>query len=474
VEIDPTHPAAVAPNPLGAPRRSHPAAIAVEALRSLREMAIPLIIAVVLGAGASNPTRALMYGAIGLVIVVITGLARWWTTMWSLDDQALHLRTGLLSRDEKVIPRARISSLDTVQGPLQRLFGVLELRVQTPGGGRDAEIVLRAVARRDAETLRRALGHAAERAVTPDARMRLGTGQLVVAALTSPQITVLVPVLGGIAAAGQDLVGDVDVTSSTLDGLPHSVLGWLLIVAGVVALAWLLSFAGAVVAFSGFEVLRDGDRLRIRSGLLARRAATLPLNRVQGIRVVEGLLREPFGLASLRVETAGYAGQGAVTQTLFPLVRRRDVPAVLDRLVPALAGQLEPLEPPPPRARRSYLAMPLAVAVVLSAAIALVLGDAWPAIPVVLGLAAAIGLLRHRAAGWRLDGDRVVLRSRHVARTTLIADKRRLQEHGTRETPLQRRRRLADVTVAVGSRHRAGVRHLEAATAQRLLGLLRS
>jgi putative membrane protein len=464
-------PAAVVPNPLGTPRRPHPAAILIEALRSLREIALPLLIAVVVGAGGGDPRRALTFGVIGLVIVVVTGLARWWSTSWSLDERALHLRTGLLSRDEKVIPRARISSLDTLQGPLQRLFGVLEMRVQTPGGGKDAEIALRAVTRRDAETLRRALGHAAERDAATEARLRLGLGDLVVAALTAPQLGVLLPVVGAISAAGQDVVDRV--TPRTFEGLPDTAGQWLLILAGVLVLAWLLSIAGALVTFSGFEVVRDGERLRIRSGLLARRAATLPLDRVQGVRVVEGVLREPFGLASLRVETAGYAGQGSVTQTLFPLVRRRDAARVLEQLVPALAGALEPLEPAPPRARRSYLVAPVLSAVAASAAIALLLPTAWPAIVVLLAGAALLGEGRHRAAGWLLRGDRVVLRTRLVARTTLVADRRRLQEHETRQTLLQRRRDLADLGVAVGSRHRARVRHLEAATAHRLLGRLR-
>ncbi len=370
-----------------------------------------------------------------------------------------------------MIPRERISSLDTTQGPLQRLFGVLELRVQTPGGGRHAEIALRAVTRRDAETLRRALGHAADAAPAPDERVRLTPGALLLAALTAPQLTVLVPVAGGLAAAGQDVLGGI--SQQTFDGLPDTAGQWLLVAAAVIALAWLLSIAGAVVTFAGFEVVRDGDRLRTRSGLFARRAATLPLSRVQGVRVVEGLLREPFGLATLRVETAGYAGQGAVTQTLFPLVRRRDAAAVIDRLVPALAGSIDHLEPAPGRARRSYLAGPLLLAAAMVVAIALVLPDAWPVAAAAVVLAVTLGELRFRAAGWRLDEGRVVLRSRHVARSTLVASTRRLQEHGTRQTPLQRRRGLADVAVAVGSRRRARVRHLEAATARRLLGLLR-
>ena len=77
--------------------------------------------------------------------------------------------------------------------------------------------------------------------------------------------------------------------------------------AALLVLAWLLSTLGAVVAFAGFTVTRDGDRLRIRRGLFARREATVPVPRVRAVRVVEGIFRRPFGLAALRVEVTGYA-----------------------------------------------------------------------------------------------------------------------------------------------------------------------
>ena len=330
---------------------------------------------------------------------------------------------------------------------------------------------LRAVTRRDAETLRRALGHAAEAAPEPDARLRLTPGALIVAALPPRSSPCSCP--SRAASRRRARTCWAACPQQTFDGLPDTAGQWLLVAVAVIGLAWLLSIAAAVVTFAGFEVVRDGDRLRTRSGLFARRAATLPLSRVQGVRVVEGLLREPFGLATLRVETAGYAGQGAVTQTLFPLVRRRDAAATIDRLVPALAGSIDHLEPAPRRARRSYMAGPLLLAVAVAIAIALVLPGAWPAMIVAGVLAGGLAELRFRAAGWRLDDGRVVLRSRHVARSTLVASTRRLQEHGTRQTPLQRRRGLADIAVAVGSRRRARVRHLEASTARRLLDLLR-
>ena len=41
----------------------------------------------------------------------------------------------LLSRKETDVPLGRVQAIDTVHGPLQRLFGVRGVHVQTAGGG---------------------------------------------------------------------------------------------------------------------------------------------------------------------------------------------------------------------------------------------------------------------------------------------------------------------------------------------------
>jgi putative membrane protein len=64
----------------------------------------------------------------------------------------------------------------------------------------------------------------------------------------------------------------------------------------------------------------------------------------------------------------------------------------------------------------------------------------------------------------------VVVRARHrLARTTLVARRRRLQELELSRTPLQRRAGLATISVAVARGTRLGVRHLERPLAATLL-----
>jgi putative membrane protein len=461
-------------------RRLHPAGIAILAIRALRGLALPLAVAfagTLMGSGGGEPVwRIVAFGLLGVVIAILAGIAGWLTTHWSLTDGTVRLREGLLSRRETVVPLARVQAVDTVHGPLQRLLGVQGVDVQTAGGGREGEIRLPAVARADVERLRAAVhDRTAEPAAAPVvlAERRLAPDRLLVAALTAGQVGVLVPVLAGVLQLVQELG-----TGAAEEGLrlaPDTTAEWLLGALALVVLAWLLSAAGAVLAFAGFTLTREPERLRIRRGLLARRDATVPLARIHAVRVVEGTLRRPFGLATLRAEVMGYKREESAARTLFPLLRRAEVEPFLEALLPELADALDGLAAPPRRALRRYVLPPVLAALALAALAALVtpVAGAWALL--LVPAAIALGRARYSAAGWRLrDDGRLALRFRRLARTTVLAPAARLQEHGTAQNPFQRRAALADIEVRIGAGTQAVVRHLEATDAGRLFDRLRA
>src|SRR5215217_5260612 len=225
-----------------APRRLHPAGIAVLGLGALRGLALPLAVAfagAVLGGGGGEPlTRVLAFGVIGALLAAAAG---WMTTRWSVGEGTIRLRTGVLSRKETDIPLARVQSIDIVHGPLQRVFGVRGLHVQTAGGGRDAEITLPAVSPADVDLVGAALRRSAPAAVAPRplAERRLGRRRLLVAALTAGQVGVMLPLLAAVPQIADELWSD-DIQDAGRDGLglvPESAQQWILAVAGLLALA---------------------------------------------------------------------------------------------------------------------------------------------------------------------------------------------------------------------------------------------
>jgi putative membrane protein len=475
-------------------RRLHPAYVIARVASTLRNL-IPAILALAIGGDWGHWVIA------GLVIAVPTVMVlEWRATRYAVVDGALRLRSGLINRSERVIPASRISALDTSRGLVQRLFGLVSLEVQTAGGGKKAELRLDAVRFAEAERLRRLLGHAGAETgdapgvladvfvrerrpdgdpegaaepdgppSSPDPVYAITPRALLVAALTGPQLGLAAV---AVASAGSQL-GDV---------LPHGAAGWIddsvssataatavLLLLGALAIVVVASALGTALAFSGFRVVRDDRRLRVRRGLLTERTGTIALDRVHGVRIVEGLLRRPLGYATVQVEVAGYRGEGDVTRTLIPLVHRRDLPALMARVLPEVPWPAGPLRRPPARARRRFSTVPLLAAVVPALAAAVLLPDTWrtlAAAPVLI--AVLLGEARWRGAGWRLDAGSLTLRRQLLARTTLLALPRRVQRVRLRTTPFSRRAELATFSVVLATGRRGTAALLDAATADDL------
>jgi putative membrane protein len=455
------------------PQRLHVAAAVHHAVRGLSDIALPLIIGLVAG-GRSSSLHAIGFGLLGVIAAAAIGITRWRATTYRVDDRALHFRSGVFSPDETVVPLERIQAVDTIAGPIQRLFGVTGLHVQTPGGGEDGDVVLSALSDRAAVDLRAALGHADQHVDrhTATVRRRLSLPALLVTALTAPQLGVLLPVLGGLFGLVQNgLLGAGETEVKNINSM-HEVV---IVAATLLLAAWVLSFLGAVVAFSGFEVQHADGRLRIRRGLLQRRAVSVPAGRIDGVQIVESPLRRPLRLVTLRLEVTSLGGREAAARTLFPLMHRAEVEPFLETFLPDFAGPLTVDERPPDRARRRYLTVPLLAAAAVSVALVVALPAAWPVAPVLLVATVLSGLDAFAAAGVRLHaGDaRVVIRARRRgSRVTLVARRRRLQELEVSRNPLQRRAGLATVSVAVARGTRLGVRHVERTLAASLIARL--
>ncbi|MDP1849330.1 MAG: PH domain-containing protein [Solirubrobacteraceae bacterium] len=452
-----------------APRHLHPAAIAVDALRAALQLVGGIVLVAIVRGTA--PGTAVLLTLAGIAGGAAIGYVGWRRTTYWIDGPALHRRSGVFTPDEKIVPSARVQSVDTTTGPLQRLLGVVELRVQVAGASDADEIVLTAVTHAEAARLRQALGQPAP--APPDELVALGLRGLLLAALTGPQISVAVSAVAGAYALLHNAI-DVEENGGGLISRLDSPGAVALAAAGVLGAGYVLAFLAAIVVFAGFEVQRDGRLLRIRRGLLARRAISIPLERIDGVVIVEGLSRGPLGLAALRIESAAHGGEPAAGRTLLPLVRRSEAERVIARLVPELTLAAGELERPPPRALRRFVLWRAGTGALVGAVPAVTVdAAAWPAGPLLALAGALVGVRAYRACGVRVADSVVVVREARLARRTLLARRRRLQQHAVIHTRLQARAALADLSVTVGSGGEGRARHLERATAESVFGTLR-
>lgn len=84
------------------------------------------------------------YGAIALFIlqlpVTFAAVRLEYEQHWYIvTDRSLRIRTGLFSLQESTMSFANLQQVEVHQGPLQRLLGIADVRVQSAGGGGDSE-----------------------------------------------------------------------------------------------------------------------------------------------------------------------------------------------------------------------------------------------------------------------------------------------------------------------------------------------
>ena len=297
-------------------RRLDPRMLAVTPLRQLVGF-LPVILAVLV-IGIEEDVGARVYALLaGVLLVLIAGTLRWFTTHYRISSDRVELRSGLLFRSARSIPRDRIRTVDVTAGLVHRLFQLSVLKIGT-GERTDSveshELTLDAIAAGEAERVRQRLldssgdGHEQEAIATAAVELAaLRWSWLRFAPLTVSSLVAL----GAVTGAFAQLVNDVGAEAVDL-GEVGKILTTAPLWLGVTMLAvfvLLVALVGSVLAFVeawwGFRLVREpGGTLRIRRGLLTTRSVSLEERRLRGIAVIESpLLRVGRGARTVAVAT---------------------------------------------------------------------------------------------------------------------------------------------------------------------------
>jgi putative membrane protein len=389
---------------------------------------------------------------VGVLLAVGWELARYRRYAYELSADTFDIRSGIFSRREREIPYERIQNVDIAQNVLQRALSIAEVRIETAGGS-GSEAHLRYVDRDEADRLQDEVSRrkGAVTGATPDTdRERdplfaLSEREHLVLGLVSADLRLLGVLSVGLSAFAPRLARQFAPQFDLV-----SLFGPVVALASIVAF-WFASGALQILRYYGFTLTRRGEELRYERGLLQRYTGTIPLSKVQALRLQENVLARAFGYASLSIQTAGHGGDqdGASVESAVPIAAR-------ERAL-RLAREVEPFgeadfQRPPERARIRY-AVRYALGV-LALVAALRVGQAvtgllslWylplAALPVV-PLAAHLAWV-HK--GYYLGDEYVLTRNGFWRRRTMVVPYDRVQTVFDSQTLFQRRRRLGTVTV---------------------------
>jgi putative membrane protein len=309
------------------------------------------------GARRDDPTQGhLGLAALGVLVVLLGIIAGAWVSWrfsrFRVAETLIELRTGVLFRQHRQVRFDRIQAVDLGRPLLARLTGLSEVVIQS-AGGKDSHLKLSFLTDGQAQQVREQLMALAGRSdevtgtppVAPDVHVAWGGAHLsdedyadvpVPAPageriLTVPNARIVQSVLYSGPGVLILLAVPALVVSVAL-GVPEMV-AWL----GPMTLAMGTSHLKRLTQECNFELLHQGDRLRIRHGLTDLRTTTVPLHRIQAVEVSQSLPWRATGWWRIRVNVAGAGHGDDETQTvLMPVGNREEALQVLTLVQPGI------------------------------------------------------------------------------------------------------------------------------------------
>lgn len=447
---------------IGDVRRLHPLTPFFGLILWLRQFFVPLVVLVV----ANRGERAQLLTVVPLSIGFAAGVLQWLRFTYTLDGRRLVIDEGVFTRKQRVVPLDRIQQVETVTKLRHRIFGVTVVRVDAAGGTAAAEVELSVVSVAEGDRLRSALHPAAAggptapapaAAVTPSRTLvALGTGRLALAGMTGSELAVILTILFWVLQLVDDLPDSFVQDMAGHVTAPSSAAGFLAAV-GITIVVWFgLAAAASVLKNHGFTLRRVGDDLRVTRGLLDQREGTMPVHRLQAVRVQETMVRRALHLAEVVLQSAGGAGAGArgVSRIDVPILAAGDVGALMVDLLPAPPPDPSAYVPAPPAARRRAVLRRVVPALSVAIALGLWAPAAVPAAAALVGLAALSGEVAYRGLAHAWQRDLLAARAGGLARETVIVPAAKAQSTRLRTTPFQRRAGVATLHVDVAGRGR--------------------
>lgn len=446
------------------------------------------------------------------VPAALAALLQYFFYRYRYDEHEMVIRSGIVFRNERHVPYARIQNIDARQNVLHRLLGVAEVRVET-GGGQEPEATMRVLPLGAFEEMRRRVFQEARQALPqvgpeeaaapreaapPRALLSLPFREVVLWGFIENRGMVMVAAAFGLLwelGLMDRMWGRLFDDKSSARGVGREVFRALfgrgevpmgkiamtaLAFVALFALMRIVSMVTAAVRLHGFTLARVGGDLRTQFGLFTRVSTTLPLRRIQTLTIREGPLHRLTRRVSVRVDTAGGGGmEGGQTQRewLAPLVRKSALTALVREVVPELDMGAAAWRKMPPRAFRRRLKPLVILAVAFS--LPLVFTVRWWALPwfaFLLGWACLHARLSVTHLGWAVTDGAVLFRSGWLTRHVTVTRFAKIQAVTLQESPFDRRASMANVDVDTAgagvASHRVHIPYLEVTDAQALYARL--
>ncbi|MGP7819085.1 PH domain-containing protein [Niallia sp. 01092] len=447
------------------PKKLHPVTIVFNILKQLKDIIFPFLAVIIVGGSASKWDSYYNIGIICFgIITIISGILSWFFFTYHLQSKELRIEHGIFVKKKRYIPFERIQSIDFTEGILHRPFRLVKVKIETAGGANEAEAILTAISKENAEQLREYINKDKNRSVnrelsgelqqeeTRQELYKMNKKELLLLATTSGGVGVVFSAIIATVSQFDDFIPYKKLFQEFQHIVANSVAIITFLVFLVFLVLWIISLMMTMLKYANFTVSKVGDDLVITRGLLEKKQITIPLHRIQAVKITENVIRQPFRLATVHLESAGgsLSDNEASSVAVLPIIKKEKMKKILGVILPDY-HITDALHTPPKFAawryifRNSWIALPVIAA-------SLFFFPVWGWLSIILLVILPFwGYLNYRAAGWHLAQKQLTISFRHLGKITLIMRKNRIQTLGYKEGFLQKRVDLASLHAIAAS-----------------------
>jgi len=460
----------------------HPISALVNFIKGLKDLIFPFVIIFVANgfqggsSGDSHWTAYLPYiiGPLVLLLVLFSGFIKWKRFVYWFEDDELRIEYGLFVKKKRYIPIERIQSLNYTEGILHRPFKLVKVTIETAGSGstKEAEAELTAITKEAAKWIETTLAQAKKRklskttvsdlvveddfvdeetTVTSTPIFKMSMKDIILLATTSGGIGVIFSGLAVFISQFSELIPYERIYNEVVVFMKFGVFIVAISVFLVLLVAWVGSVVLTTLNYYQFTITQEDDQIVLTRGLLEKKKVTIPISRVQGIRIVENPLRQIFGYCAVIIESAGGSvGDKDQKIRLFPLVKKNQIKQPLQTLF----AQLD-LEPDwissPKKAKPFYYRLDFLWMIPVVIAISFFFFPFGLLSVLIVPVIFMFGLWQHRSAAFAQTSNQLSLRFRGFSKSTFFIEKKRMQSLIMKQTPFQKRKALASIETTIKS-----------------------
>jgi putative membrane protein len=449
------------------PKRIHPVGVILSFLKIIKSYIIPVILFFFFG----NYDRFEFFFIIGIgivfVLIVIMSFLDWWKFTYCLEEGELRIEYGMFVKKKRYIPIERIQTINISAGIIQQIFRLVKVQIETAGGGMEAEAVLTAIKQQEADRIQKAIAvykqnlsnlsedQSVEKQELPT--YKIEPKDLFVAASTSSGIGVVLSAIVAFLSQFDEFIPYEDIINrfEFLTNASFTIYAVLVFVAFFIA--WILSIVGVLLKYAYFTLIKDGEELKISRGIFEKHQVSIPISRIQAIRIVQNPLRQLLGYATVYIESAGGSTENeGSSMILFPIVPKKEISPLLAQYLPLFVN-CDILHRLPKRSMIRYMFRKVIPMAVLCIPVTYFLAPWGFFSLILLPIGAYWGYASYKDSGWKLEGNQLQLGFRIVSKTTVLIHRNRLQSIKSKTSYFQKRKLLqtfeTSIKSGIGGKH---------------------